>query len=75
MDLYQVFLEYHSDFSDLYGKLSLNTLLNYPTALDVHKTTDETLTEGMSQFGARRSHACFLDKARQLKKAAKRIPF
>src|SRR5699024_9756686 len=59
----------------LYGKLSLNTLLNYPTALDVHKVTDEQLAKEMSQFGARRSHAWFLDKARQLKEAAKRNPF
>lgn len=28
----QVFPEYHNVFSDLYGKLSLNNLLNYPTA-------------------------------------------
>lgn len=71
----QVFPEYHTVFSDLYGKLSLNTLLNYPTALDVHKITDEKLAEGMCQFGARRSHEWFLDKAQQLKLAAKRNPF
>ncbi|MEJ8777695.1 IS110 family transposase [Pseudogracilibacillus sp. ICA-222130] len=71
----QVFPEYHTVFSDLYGKLSLNTLLNYPTALDVHKITDEKLAEGMRQFGAKRSHEWFLDKAQQLKLAAKRNPF
>jgi len=71
----QVFPEYHTVFSDLYGKLSLNTLLNYPTALDVHKVTDAKLAEEMRQFGARRSHEWFLDKAQQLKLAAKRNPF
>jgi len=30
---------------DLYGKLSLNTLLNYPTALDIHKVAGEKLAE------------------------------
>ena len=59
----QVFPEYHNVFSDLYGKLSLNTLLNYPTALDVHKVADEKLAEEMRQLGARRSRAWFLDKA------------
>ena len=71
----QVFPEYHTVFSDLYGKLSLNTLLNYPTAFDVHKVTEENLAEEMSQFGARRSHEWFLDKAQQLKLAAIRNPF
>lgn len=71
----QALPEYHTVFSDLYGKLSLHTLLSYPTALDVHKVSDEKLAKEMSQFGARRSHAWFLDKARQLKEAAKRNPF
>ena|SRR5690625_1669684 len=61
--------------SDLYGKLSLNTLLNYPTALDIHKVAGEKLAEEMRQFGARPSHAWFLDKARQLKEATRRNPF
>jgi len=34
---------------DLYGKLSLNTLLNYLTALDIHKVADEKLAEEMRQ--------------------------
>src|SRR5699024_4141858 len=71
----QVFPEYHHVFSDLYGKLSLNTLLNYPTALDVHKVADDKLAEEMRQFGVRRSHTWFLNKAQQLKEAAKRNPF
>src|SRR5699024_8160148 len=52
----QVFPEYHSVFSDLYGKLSLHTLLNYPTSLDVHKITDEKLAAWMRQFGAKFLH-------------------
>ena len=71
----QVFPEYHCAFSDLYGKLSLNTLLNYPTALDIHKITDENLAEEMRLFGARRSQAWLLDKAQQLKEATRRNPF
>lgn len=71
----QIFPEYHHVFSDLYGKLSLNTLLNYPTAFDILKVADEKLAEEMAQFGARRSHAWFLDKARQLKEAARRNPY
>jgi len=70
-----VFPEYHSVFSDLYGKLSLNTLLSYPTALDIHKVSEEILAEEMRQFGARRSYTWLLDKAWQLKEAVKRNPF
>lgn len=71
----QIFPEYYHAFSDLYGKLSLNTLLNYSTALDILKVADEKLAEEMGQFGARRSHDWFLDKARQLKEAARRNPY
>lgn len=71
----QVFPEYHSVFSDLYGKLSLNTLLSYPTALDVHRVSEESLAEEMGQFGARRSYDWFLNKAQQLKEAARRNPY
>jgi len=71
----QIFPEYHHVFSDLYGKLSLNTLLNYPTALDIQEVADEKLAEEMRQFGARRSHIWFLDKAQQLKEAARRNPY
>lgn len=75
MALDQIFPEYHHAFSDLYGKLSLNTLLNYPTALDILKVAEEKLAEEMGQFGARRSHDWFLDKAWQLKEAARRNPY
>src|SRR5699024_1525482 len=71
----QVFPEYHSVFSDLYGKLSLNTLLSYPTALDVHRVSEESIAEEMGQLGARRSYDWFLNKAQQLKEAAKRNPY
>jgi len=71
----QVFPEYHSAFSDLYGKLSLNTLLSYPTALDVHMVSKESIAEDMRHFGARRSQEWFLEKAQQLKEAARRNPF
>lgn len=71
----QIFPEYHSVFSDLYGNLSLNTLLRYPTSLDIDKATQQELANEMRQFGARRSKAWFLDKASQLKEAARRNPF
>ncbi|SFB36382.1 Transposase [Lentibacillus halodurans] len=70
-----IFLEYHKVFSNLCGKLSLNTLLHYPTATDVQKVSQQTLADEMRQFGTRRSHAWFLDKAAQLKAAANRNPF
>src|SRR5699024_9211324 len=38
------------------------------------KVTDAKLAEKMRQFGARRSHEWFSDKAHQLKLAAKRNP-
>ncbi|MFD2211889.1 IS110 family transposase, partial [Virgibacillus halophilus] len=71
----QVFPEFQSVFSDLYGTLSLNTLAHYPTALDIQEATPQELADEMRQFGARRSKAWFLDKASQLKDAAKRNPF
>lgn len=43
----QVFAEYHRVFSDLYAELSLNTLLSYPTAINVHAVSEESLVEEM----------------------------
>ncbi|WP_449355529.1 IS110 family transposase [Virgibacillus natechei] len=71
----QIFPEYHGVFSDLYGSLSLNTLLQYPTSSDIQNVSQQTLAKEMRQFGARRSHECFLHKASQLKDAAERNPF
>lgn len=71
----QNFPEYQKVFSDLYGKLSLNTLLSYPTAATIQKATQHELAHEMQQFGARRSEAWFLDKAAQLKEAARNNPF
>lgn len=71
----QIFPEYHRVFSSLYGRLSLNTLLHYPTAFDVQEAPLQELATKMREFGAKRSHEWFLDKARQLKDAAERNPF
>nr|WP_227001756.1 IS110 family transposase [Virgibacillus necropolis] len=71
----QIFPEFHNLFSDLCGKLSLYTLLYYPTSADIQEVSQETLATNMCQFGARRSHAWLLDKAAQLKDAANRNPF
>ncbi|WP_404456933.1 IS110 family transposase (plasmid) [Virgibacillus necropolis] len=71
----QIFPEYHGVFSDLYGDISLNTLLHYPTSSDIQKATQQELATKMRQCGARRSHTWFLDKARKLKGAAERNPF
>ena len=71
----QIFPEYHGVFSDLYGTLSLNTLLHYPTLSDIQKVSYEELASKMRQFGARRSYEWFLNKASQLKDAAERNPF
>lgn len=73
--LEQAFPEYEGVFSDLCGKLSLNTLLHYPTSVDIQKVTEETLANDMSRFGAKRSSAWFRNKAAQLKQAANRNPF
>jgi len=50
-------------------------LLHYPTSADIQKVSRETLATEMRQFGARRSHEWFLNKAAQLKDAANRNPF
>ncbi|GAA0610401.1 IS110-like element ISDha10 family transposase [Virgibacillus siamensis] len=71
----QIFPEYHSVFSDLCGKLSLNTLLHYPTSADIQKVSQQALAMEMRQLGARRSDAWFFNKAAQLKDAAARNPF
>ncbi|WP_077325033.1 IS110 family transposase [Virgibacillus siamensis] len=71
----QVFPEYHHVFSNLYGNISLKTLLQYSTSYDVKNTTQEQLATDMYQIGAKRSYAWFLDKAQQLKDAAERNPF
>ncbi len=71
----QIFPEYHGVFSELCGKMSLNTLLHYPTSADIQKVSQETLATDMRQFGAKRSDAWFWDKAAQLKDAANRNPF
>ena len=70
-----IFPEYHHVVSDLYAKMTLNILLNYPTALDIHGVSKETLAEEMSLYGARRSQSWFLSEAAQLKEAAERNPF
>ncbi|WP_188455547.1 IS110 family transposase [Virgibacillus oceani] len=71
----QIFPEYHGVFSDLYSKISLTTLLHYPTSYDVKNANQDDLTKEMHKEGPKRSYAWFLDKARQLKDAAERNPF
>ncbi|WP_077324133.1 IS110 family transposase [Virgibacillus siamensis] len=71
----QIFPEFHSVFSNLCGKLSLNTLLHYPTSADIEGVSQQALATEMRQLGARRSDAWFLDKAAQLQDAAARNPF
>lgn len=61
----QIFPEYHGVFSDLCGKLSLKTLLHYPTSSDIHKVSQKILANEMRQFGAGRFQTWFLDKATQ----------
>ncbi|WP_010529242.1 alpha/beta hydrolase family protein [Lentibacillus jeotgali] len=55
--------------------LSLNILLQYPTSSDIQNVSHQVLAMEMRQFGPKRSHAWFLDKASQLKDAAERNPF
>src|SRR5699024_7471266 len=63
----QIFPEYHHVFSSLYGRLSLKTLLHYPTSLDIQKASEQELTTKMREFGARRSYEWFLNKAPPIK--------
>ncbi|WP_164217330.1 IS110 family transposase [Virgibacillus sp. YIM 98842] len=71
----QVFPEYHGVFGSLYSKISLKTLLQYPTSYDVKNAKQEELATKMHKLGAKRSYSWFLNKARELKDAAKRNPF
>ncbi|TFJ93130.1 IS110 family transposase [Lentibacillus salicampi] len=71
----QIFPEYHGVFSKLYGSLSLNILQQYPTSWDIQNVSHQVLATEMRQFGAKRSHAWFWNKASELKDAAERNPF
>jgi transposase len=71
----QVFPEYKGVFGNLYSRVSLKTLLLYPTSSAVMKVTTDELASVMHSLGGKRSYAWFSDKANKLKEAAERNPF
>lgn len=70
----QVFPEYKGVFGDLYSRVSLKTLLFYPTSEVVLKATTDKIASVMHGLGGKRSFAWFLEKANKLKEAAERNP-
>lgn len=71
----QVFPEYKGVFGDLYSRVSLKTLLFYPTSEVVLKAATDEIASVMHSLGGKRSYAWFCDKANKLKEAAERNPF
>lgn len=63
----QVFPEYQSIFSDLFGKTSKEILLPFSSPIDFEHISSESLTELLSKLSRKKMGA---DKAQQLKSAA-----
>ncbi len=71
----QVFPEYRGVFSNLYSKVSLQTLLHFPTSEDVLCVSESALTDKISELCTRRSEKWAAEKALKLREAALRNPF
>jgi transposase len=71
----QVFPEYRGVFGDLYSKVSLHVLSEFPTPEAVVATGEAKLTERISVLCKSRSEHWANDKAKKLLDAAKRNPF
>ncbi|GMA61667.1 IS110 family transposase (plasmid) [Alicyclobacillus fastidiosus] len=70
-----VFPEYRGVFGDLYSKVSLRTLLEFPTADSVLNVTEAKLTKRVSELCKSRSERWSREKAREIIAAATRNPF
>ncbi len=71
----QVFPEYRKVFGDLYSKVSLLMLKQYPTSEDVIAAGESKLAESVMEFCPRRSNQWALDKAKKIMDSASRNPF
>jgi transposase len=71
----QVFPEYGGVFGDLYSKVSLNTLLEFPTAEAVLSVSETHLAERIASLCRSRSKRWAREKAEQIMMAASRNPF
>lgn len=70
-----VFTEYRGVFSNLYSKVSLETLLHFPTSEDVLCVSESTITDKISELCTRRSEKWAAEKALKIREAALRNPF
>jgi transposase len=71
----QVFPEYKGVFGDLYSKVSLSTLLEFPTAESVLAVTEAHLADRIAALCMSRSQRWAREKAQQIVAAAHRNPF
>lgn len=71
----QVFPEYVGVFGDLYSNVSLQMLLDFPTAESVLAVSEADLAEHIAKRCPSRSNRWAKDKAQQLMMAASRNPF
>lgn len=71
----QVFPEYRGVFGSLYSKVSLLTLLAFPTSEAVLSASERELSEKISELCKSRSEIWAQERAKKLKEAALRNPF
>ena len=71
----QVFPEYRGVFGSLYSKVSLLTLLAFPTSEAVLSASEKEITEKIASLCISRSDAWANEKAKKLREAALRNPF
>jgi transposase len=71
----QIFPEFVGVFGDLYSKVSLQTLLLFPTSESVLSTNESLLADEIASLCKSRSDKWAKEKAQMLKEAASRNPF
>ncbi len=71
----QVFPEFKGVFGDLYSKVPLHVLLEFPTAESVLVVTETQLAERVSQLCPSRSQRWAADRATKIAAAAIQNPF
>lgn len=71
----QVFPEYRGVFGSLYSKVSMLTLLEFPTSKAVLNVSEKELTDKIASLCMSRSESWAKEKAQKLREAALRDPF
>jgi transposase len=71
----QVFPEYKGVFGDLYSKVSLHVLSEFPTAESVFQSAETELVQRIELLCPSRSKSWAIDRAKKLVEAANRNPF